>query len=195
MTPANGDDNVSVHTPIQVAFSDVVQLGDNPLTLVGPGSAAIAAKVTLSSDQKTITIAPGAALVAPTKLSVTWEVIKDAGGVDAKIADPWSWTVPLWLRVGGTIDADVDPSGGTIGGPFLVAGPGDRVTVASNTSGIEIQTVANYSDKWTKLDGVLNGAGGKEASVTVDKNGAVALSFVDTQSNVRAQGWLSGAGW
>ena len=186
MTPANGDDNVSVHAPIQVTFSDPVQLGASPATLAGPGAAAIATTVKLSDDKKTITITPVSDLAAPTTLTLTLGDITTllGAGVEKR---PWSWTVPLWLRVGETLqpkyagdDATGDPTWGI---PAVAAGPNERVSVASFDGRMRVKTVDSYLGKWSALGGPLNdGRNPLLPSLLVDKGGALIAAFVDGEN-------------
>ncbi len=194
MSPANGDDNVSVHDPITVTFSEPVKLGANPLTLVGPGSAAIGARVVLSSDGTTVTIIPAQGLVAPTKLSVTWGDITSVASGQKAAQPAWSWSVPLWLKVGGN-----GVPGNNIGfaGSIVAAGPGERISVfSSDKTTVSVQSIDSRAGAWTALGPLNSGSNSLNAPhLIIGNDGAPVVSFIDGNSgNGRIQRW-SGNAW
>ncbi|HET8985034.1 MAG TPA: Ig-like domain-containing protein, partial [Trueperaceae bacterium] len=101
-TPADGDDNVSVHAPITVRFSEALapeSVTDSTVQLAGTGSIAIAKTLDLSNDG-VLTVTPVASLTLPQDmvLSLT-SGLHDPSG-NALVPITYSWTLPNWLRLG-----------------------------------------------------------------------------------------------
>jgi hypothetical protein len=104
-TPANGATDVAARDPITLTFSEVVKpqtVSAQTLSLKVNG-AAIAARVSLSHDGKTATIAPEnyADLgLEDASLSVEIGKVTDVVGNALEGAGDWSWKVPAWLELG-----------------------------------------------------------------------------------------------
>ena len=193
MSPANGDTNVSVRDPIQVTFSDPVQIGTSPITLATPDGKSIPTTFELSTDQHTITVWPVTAQAAPAEVVAHFGDVSTLDGKLLASKPDWTWKLPAWLRVGSDLKKRfslVDSS--------LSTGPGRRITLVTpewttggNLMGV-VSTVDTLHGTWTQLGGYL-------PSVTwgshmlLDPNGNIVLtSFYD--DNILVQRW-SGTGW
>ncbi len=101
--------NVSVHEPIRVTFSeplDPASLKEAAVAL-SAGASEVAKTLSLSPDGGMLTIIPQEVPTAPSTLSVELKgaLTDRAGNALVVPGDAWSWHLPAWLPVGGSLSA------------------------------------------------------------------------------------------
>ena len=185
--PAHGEDQVSVRTPIRAVFSEAVKLGANPVTLLADG-VAIATTSALSDDAKVLTVSPKSEIAVPAKMSLSFEDVTDLRG-NSLVRAPWSWTDPLWLRVGDTLEQE-----GTISFPRIAAGTGERVNVAlalpqTTESGmpLTVQAIDTPKSTWA-LRGARVGMTLDRPNLLTESDGTLVVAYKDPlNGSVRVQ--------
>ncbi|MCY1079879.1 Ig-like domain-containing protein [Archangium lansingense] len=108
-SPAPGSTNVAYSTPIQVVFSKPVKAATISDTTVSFAVAGVLAEKTfsLSSDGRTLTIAPKAKPPLPATFSIGLSsgITDSAGNALVVPTTPWSFELPHWHSFGGPLNA------------------------------------------------------------------------------------------
>ncbi|WP_394841600.1 Ig-like domain-containing protein [Pendulispora brunnea] len=192
-TPAHGDTNVSVQEPIQVTFSEPVKIGPSSVTLATPDGTILSTRIALSADQRTVTISPVAAQVAPAEVVAHFGNISTRDGLPLASTPEWSWKMPVWLRVGSDLVERFN-----LGDASVVAGPGRRITLAAHEHDDyekprwSVSTVDTLHGTWTPLGGPLPLITW-DPHMLLDRNGDLVVSSDNTSDKV-VQRW-SGTEW
>ncbi|KFE62443.1 Ig-like domain-containing protein [Hyalangium minutum] len=112
--PSPGAQQVSVHEPIGVTFSEsidpaVVTDSQVHLLLQTSGSPIELAKtLSLSSGGTELTITPSSQPNAPNEFSVNLSALRDRAGNAVADSGTWNWKYPAWLPMGGSLSHFAD---------------------------------------------------------------------------------------
>lgn len=110
-TPAQGESNVSVRTPIEVTFSEPLKASTVTATNVtlSANGTLVAQAATLSSDGRRLTLTPTVSLPTPSMMTVNLgtpeQPVTDLAGNPVVVGAPWTFAVPVWQALGGAISA------------------------------------------------------------------------------------------
>ncbi|WP_394830830.1 Ig-like domain-containing protein [Pendulispora rubella] len=179
VSPAENDDNVLVHTPIQITYNEPVTVTATSVTLSGPNSAVIATTLQVSDDGKTVTVTPVSGVVpAPTKLTLAINDIRTRRDSAPAQTKSWSWSVPAWLRVGDALKSNTGEGFST---PTIAVGQGEQIYLAAgdNSGQMVVRTLDNYRGKWNVLAPLNGGRKTVLPDLLVDPNGTIFGSFAD----------------
>ncbi|WP_394841523.1 Ig-like domain-containing protein [Pendulispora brunnea] len=189
VSPAENDDNVSIHAPITIEYNVPVQVTPSSMTLSGPNAAVIATTVQQSDDGKTVTVTPVAEIPAPTKLTLTINEIRTREGAVAE-KKSWSWTLPAWLRVGKPVSSKAQAYLAANG---MAIDSKDRISVFTGGD-VAVNTIDPTGGDWTRRGGPLNsGQTTSLETLAVNKDGDPFVAFVG-KVETQVQG-LSGTSW
>lgn len=120
--PSPGAQQVSVHEPIGVTFSEPIDpaaVTDSQvhLLLQTSGSPVELAKIlSLSAGGTELTITPSSQPNAPNEFSVNLSALKDRAGNAVADSGTWNWKYPAWLSMGGPLSHFAD-EGSTVFSP------------------------------------------------------------------------------
>ncbi|MCP3103846.1 Ig-like domain-containing protein [Myxococcus sp. K15C18031901] len=110
--PAPGFATVSVHTDIEVTFSEPIQpssLAVGEVRIVTGGGATLTVTPELSTDGRKLKLIPSQPLPAPSTIRVELgspeKRVTDLAGNSLSTGSTWEFTVPAWLPLGGIISA------------------------------------------------------------------------------------------
>lgn len=110
-TPAQGESNVSVRTPIEVTFSEPLKASTVTaanVTLASNGTP-VAQSASLSGDGRRLTLTPAASLPTPSTMTVNLgtpeQPVTDLAGNAVVVGAPWTFSAPVWQALGGAISA------------------------------------------------------------------------------------------
>jgi hypothetical protein len=162
-TPAPGAQDVSVRQPIQATFSEPLKPGTVTSASVKlmVGGTETATSLSLSTDGRTLTVAPNSVLRAPNNLQITtMPGISDLAGNALSIpSEAWSWSLPISL----TADSLSSVTGATNAEqPFLQHDSQGRMfvvwreQVASNK--FNVYTYRQTNNAWEPVGGAVNEA-------------------------------------
>ncbi|WP_394840723.1 Ig-like domain-containing protein [Pendulispora brunnea] len=194
LAPAHGDANVSVQDPIQVTFSEAVQIGATPLTLTKPDGTLIPTTAALSSDRRTVTLSLLDAQKAPAEVVAHFADISTLDGRPLVSKPDWSWKLPAWVSVGTNVVDRFD----LYDECSVVAGPGRQITFVAREWNIRrdqpgfVSTTDTLHGAWKQLGGPLTPVTYYPRIALDAKNNLVALSIYENVLHV--QRW-SGAKW
>ncbi|MDZ7799401.1 MAG: Ig-like domain-containing protein [Trueperaceae bacterium] len=109
-TPSPGQEQVWVGDPIEVTFSeriDASTLSPAAVTLERVGGTVVDVTVELSNDGRVANVQPDLVPTAPAVLQLSLaDAITDLAGNPLLAPDPWSWSLPVWQRLGAPLNVD-----------------------------------------------------------------------------------------
>jgi len=190
-TPGDGEEQVSMRTPIRAVFSEPVKFGATPTTLWADG-VAIPTTLSLSDDATILTISTGSEIPLPAKLSVNLGDITDLQG-NPLVRPPWSWTAPLWLMTD-----PIDNDGG-FRLPVIAGGPAERINVAlgqadtGSGTPISMQAVERPGGPpWTPVAASVASGQTNQPQLLVDKEGALVIAYFATDGLLHVKRFTAG---
>ncbi|WP_394830908.1 Ig-like domain-containing protein [Pendulispora rubella] len=196
LAPTSGDTNVFVEDPIQVTFSEPVQIGASAVTLTTPDGTTIPTTIKRSADERTLTLSPVAPQKAPAEVVAHFNAVSTLDGRPLTSAPNWSWKLPPWLRV----SPDPRKSDFSVHDGSMVIGPGRETILASggestpggNWTG-SVYSFGTPHGPWTRLGGRPLSKVMWSPRVVLDPSGNIVVaSLYDKQ--IFVQRW-SGTGW
>jgi len=203
-SPAVGDENVGVHQPIRVGFSEPIHpdsVRETAVTMTGDAGV-VPTTPSLSVDGLTLTVTPGTALAAPDVVTVALsaELTDLAGNPLTLEADPWTFSFPEWLHLGDPLDAI--PDGDSDARDAIVRlGADDQPVVAwgedaPGVSGRSIQIAAWSAGEWVPY-AEMNAQPAADLAMALDGAGTPILAwghYAVSDTLLRVQAW-SGTDW
>ncbi|WP_394841601.1 Ig-like domain-containing protein [Pendulispora brunnea] len=195
LTPTHGDTNVAIEDPIQVTFSEPVQLGSSALTLTTPDGTAIPTTIRLSADGRTVTLSPVAPQKAPAEVLAHFNDISTLDGRRLTPTPNWSWKLPAWLRVG----PDPRKSDFSVNDSSMAIGPGRQTILAKGDwsagggSAGNVYTFGTPHGPWTWLGARPLAKVTSSPRVALDPSGSIVVASL-YEKQVFVQRW-SGTGW
>ncbi|MBZ4422502.1 Ig-like domain-containing protein [Myxococcus sp. RHSTA-1-4] len=111
-TPAQREVNVSARAIIEVTFSEPLKTATvtaATVALTASGGVNVEKAIALSEDGRRLTLTPATLLPAPGTMTVhlgtSGQPVTDLAGNPLVLSEPWTFTVPDWLSLGGAISA------------------------------------------------------------------------------------------
>lgn len=207
--PRSGDQEVSVHAPIQAVFSEAVE----PTTVTAESvrllvnQMDVAAEVRLSAEGTTVTLAPAAQLPVDSEVSVIIAPsVTDIAGNELDItALGWEWSIPRYLPYGKAISSDA-ADGAAVSTFSLVQDDRGRPVVAfvdgRTPSDHGVYVMRWSGSAWEPLGGVLGAIAEesvfKECSLLIAPGNEIFVAWsretVDGASSIHIQRW-NGSSW
>ncbi|WP_394841524.1 Ig-like domain-containing protein [Pendulispora brunnea] len=196
VSPAENDDNVSVHAPITIEYNVPVQVTPSSVTLSGPNAAVIATTLRVSDDGKTVTVAPIAEVPAPTKLTLTINEIRTREGAIAE-KKTWSWTLPAWLRVEAA--NQIAGEAALWSSPIVAVGSADKIITTVSNKGLTLAQLDGSLNTWSQMGDPLDIPAAPRPSLAFDKDGALVMAYMAPKGpqlpyEIRVRRW-SGSAW
>jgi hypothetical protein len=185
--PAAGATNIFIDDAITATFSEALlpaNVAAGTVTMTTNGQP-LSALPTLSTDGKTITLAPQGAIAVPTTLAATLtKAITDLAGNALPAAVTWSWQLPQWVAVGGPINAVANQSVGNNGTPAFDAS-GNPMVAFNESDGVHMNAyVQTWSGgAWLAVGGPINANAGQDVtqtSILAGPNGAPTVIFLES---------------
>lgn len=162
-TPTPAAQDISVRQPIQATFSEPLKASTltNTSVKLFVGGTEVASTPSLSTDGKTLTIAPAASLIVPNPLQATLTAaVTDIAGNPLVIpSDLWAWSLPLSFPIGAL---SALPGNTDALEPFLQINSRGEPLVAwrEKTDSGEFNIYASHwtGSDWEALGGAINSA-------------------------------------
>lgn len=163
-TPSPGRENVWVGDRIEVTFSERIDantMSPAAVTLERVGGTVVDVTVALSADGLVAGVQPSRVPTTPSvlQLSLEEDAITDLAGNPLLAPAPWSWSLPVWLRLGAPLNVDPNIAAHV---PRIALGRDERPVViwredeADSTPPVDLYVKRWDGEAWVQLGSTLS---------------------------------------
>lgn len=205
-TPKDKSSSVDLLDPVIVIFSEAIKketLTDASVRLVAKDGSTIEKTLTLSPDNKTLTVVYQNLAANPESITMTLDTtITDLAG-NALASTTWSYTTPIWLSLSNALDVDINHFTFE---PSVATDKDGNIIIAwyeqdPNTSQNRIYVKRWNGSSWEQLGPALNTAldsSADDPSLVIDYQNRPLLAWHETdasfKSSIHLKRW-NGSSW
>ena len=205
LTPKDKSSSVDLLAPVTITFSEAVKketVTNESVSLVAKDGSTIAKTLSLSADNKTLTITYQNLNTNPETVTITLAAITDLAG-NALPSTSWTYTTPTWLSLSDALDVDkthftFEPSMATDKDGNIIIAWYEQDPV-SNLNKIYVKRWNGST--WEQLGQALNTALDSSAdypSLVIDYQNRPVLAWHETdatfKSTIKCERW-NGSSW